>query len=311
MKDTWSDTGQEPDPAQVALAMWESPHIWVRNVQDTLLTHQHEHQNPINNQQNFVYIKIHNGGTATSGNLELRFAKASVGLSWPTDWKLISSVVTSFAARSTKIVEVPWIPTAAGSLCVPPLSPECHYGLIARWISPTDPMTTPEGTDIDANVRANNNIVWRNANIIDLGSDSDAVATFIVQTTAKRARAFLEVRPVLSRRRDALAHPTFLDFGKVVLTVDNKFMEAWRKMKFAGTGVSRRGNVVVVTDKNGAKLPLGRLDPKFEAVVKISFTRPKSEKVPREEFLLRVLETDGGKKVFGGMTYQIRTRGYL
>src|SRR5262245_2765842 len=62
MKDTWSDTGQEPDPAQTALAMWESPYIWVRNAQDTLLTAQHEHQNPINNQQNFVYVKLHNGG---------------------------------------------------------------------------------------------------------------------------------------------------------------------------------------------------------------------------------------------------------
>ena len=312
MKDTWSDTGQEPDPAQAALAMWESPYIWVRNAQDTLLTQQHEHQNPINDQQNFVYVKLHNAGAATSGNLEVLFAKASVGLSWPTNWTLISSVpVTSLAAHSTKIVEIPWTPTAAGSLCVPPLPPECHYCLIARWVSATDPMTTPEGSDIEANVRANNNIVWRNVNIIDLGSDSDVAAAFVVQNAAKRARAFLEVRPVLPRRRDAPASPTFLDFGKVVLTLDDKLMEAWRKVGFAGTGVSRRGNVVVVTDKKGVRLPLGMLDSNFEAVVKISFARPKSEKIPRDEFQLRVQQTDGGKKVFGGVTYQIRTRGYL
>ena len=74
MKDTWSDTGLEPDPAQAALPMWESPYIWVRTTQDTLLIHQHEHMNPIKDQPNFIYVKIHNGGAATSGNLEVSFA---------------------------------------------------------------------------------------------------------------------------------------------------------------------------------------------------------------------------------------------
>jgi hypothetical protein len=308
MRDTWSDTGQEPDPAQAALAMWESPYIWVRNKQDTLLTQQHEHQNPINGQPNFVYIKIHNGGTATSGNLEVSFANASVGLSWPTDWTLISSVpVTSFAAHSTMIVEMPWTPTVAGSLCKPPLPPDCHYCLIARWISPTDPMTSPEGSNIDANVRGNNNVVWKNVNVVDLGGDSQADAIFLVQNAAQTGSVFLEVRPVAPRTR-ALAYPTFLDIGQVVLTLDHKLMRAWKAARFAGTGFRRRGNVIIVSDKKGAKLALGRLHAKFKAPVKVSFSRPTSEKFPRDEFLLRVLQTDGRKKTFGGITYQIRTR---
>ena len=37
-------------------------------------------------------------------------------------------------------------------------------------------MTTPETSNIDANVRGNNNIVWRNVNVIDLGGDAQADA---------------------------------------------------------------------------------------------------------------------------------------
>jgi hypothetical protein len=311
MKDTWIDTGQEPDPAQAALDMWQSPYIWSRNAQDTLLIKQHEHQNPINGQQNFVYVKVHNGGVATSGNLELWFANASVGLSWSMDWTLIQSVpVPSFAAHSTKIVEIAWTPSVADSLCVPPLPPECHYCLVARWVSSTDAMATPEGSDINLNVRRNNNIVWRNVNIIDLGDDSDADAIFLVQNaaaTAKEGNLFLEVRPAVSRR-DVLPFPTFLDFGTIVLKLDDRLMGAWKYSNFAGTGFKRDGSVVVVTDKKGAKLALGRLDTKFKAPVKISFARPKSDKFPRDEFAMRVLLTDGGNKIFGGIAYQIRTR---
>ena len=34
MKDTWDDTGAEPDPAQNNEVMWKSPYIWIRNSQD-------------------------------------------------------------------------------------------------------------------------------------------------------------------------------------------------------------------------------------------------------------------------------------
>src|SRR6185436_6482792 len=84
-KDTWNDTGAEPDPATAGEAMWKSPYIWVRRTQDATLTKQHQHENPVNGVQNFVYVKLHNGGGDTSGNLNLYFAQASAGLSWPAD----------------------------------------------------------------------------------------------------------------------------------------------------------------------------------------------------------------------------------
>jgi hypothetical protein len=85
---------------------------------------------------------------------------------------LISSVpVGSFDAHTTKIIEVPWTPTVEG-----------HHCLITRWISTSDPMTTPEGSNIEANVRGNNNTIWHNVNVVDLGGDSRADANLIRPT---------------------------------------------------------------------------------------------------------------------------------
>src|SRR5262249_22892410 len=110
MKDTWKDTGLEPDPNTAGQSMWKSPYIWVRNAQDAELVNQHRHENPIFGQTNWVYVKLHNGGAAAAnGNLELYFAQASSGLSWPGDWTLLTTIpVNGFAAHSTRVVEAQW-----------------------------------------------------------------------------------------------------------------------------------------------------------------------------------------------------------
>ena len=136
MKDTWNDTGAEPDSHTANDYMWVSPYIWIRNTQDVNLTQQHQHQNPEFGSTNWVYVKLHNGGsTPTNGNLELWYANASVSLSWPNSWTQLATIpVNSFAAHSTKVVEAQWdnLPGVG------------HYCMIARWVSSADPMTSPE-----------------------------------------------------------------------------------------------------------------------------------------------------------------------
>ena len=203
MKDTWNDTGLEPDPATAGQPMWKSPYIWVRNTQDTLLVHQHEHQNPEFGSTNWAYVKLHNGfGVSTSGNLELYYAHASVSLTWPTAWTLIDSVpVSGFAAHSTRIVEIPWSNLPGTG----------HYCLLARWVSASDPMASAEGPDINVNVRNNNNLVWRNLNIVDLAPDGSGDVSMIVMNPFRDSRVFsLTIRPslpqpetILPRRRSS------------------------------------------------------------------------------------------------------------
>ena len=103
MQDTPADTGVEPNPDTGP--MWVSQDIWVRNSPDpgyqpypftegsppwTLPAHQDPiYRDPLKSTPNYVYVQVRNHGTAASSGkerLRLYWAKASTGLSWPTQW---------------------------------------------------------------------------------------------------------------------------------------------------------------------------------------------------------------------------------
>jgi tyrosinase-like protein/Big-like domain-containing protein len=103
MQDTPSDTGVEPNPDTGP--MWVSQDIWVRNAPDpgyqpypftegsppwALPPHQDPvYRDPLKSTPNYVYVQVRNHGTSASTGTErlrLYWAKASTGLSWPTQW---------------------------------------------------------------------------------------------------------------------------------------------------------------------------------------------------------------------------------
>ena len=160
MKDAWEDTGAEPDTKLATEPMWKSPYIWVRNAPDPglMFEKQHQHQNPVAGQINYIYVKIHNSGGATNRTLQLWAGNAS-------------------PACHGKAVLLNWERSLCR--CSHPTQPELQKyrgtrrnpvttSYLARWESASDGMT--ETADIDRNVRNNNNIVVRrNVNIVTLG----------------------------------------------------------------------------------------------------------------------------------------------
>jgi hypothetical protein len=103
IKDTPSDTGLEPNPDSGP--MWVSEDIWVRTTPDPgyqpypfpegsppwiPLAHENpEYRDPKYSVPNYVYVRVRNrGNSASTGTERLRvfWAKASTGLSWPTQW---------------------------------------------------------------------------------------------------------------------------------------------------------------------------------------------------------------------------------
>jgi len=294
MKDTWNDTGKEPDPNTTNDIMWNSPYIWVRNTQDTNLTHQHEHQNPELGSANFVYVKMHNGGsTAASGNLELYFANASTSLNWPTAWTLLSTVpVTSFAAHSTRVVEATWSSLPGTG----------HYCLVARWVSGSDPMAVTEGPDIGANTRNNNNIVWRNLNIVDLVHDESSDVSLTVRNSG-RDREITSL--VIRVPKDQMAH-SFLQTGQVDLELDDALFTAWRQPKSAAKTFRNDGRYVRILGPQTVTLEGFVLPPKFEGHLKIRFQRLPA--TPRRSFQVDVMQVDPGRpEPIGGVSYEIHT----
>jgi hypothetical protein len=288
-KDTWQDTGAEPDPATAGEPMWESPYIWVRNARDTGLIYQHEHQNPIHGQANWIYTKLHNGmASSASGNLEVYYADASTSLQWPSGWHLIASVpVSGFAAHSTRVVEASW----------PSLPGTGHFCLLARWISPSDPLTTPENADIDHNVRLNNKLVWRNVNIIELGPDQHAEARLLVRNWAALAT------PFTIAIRIPRGEPNFLEKGRVRLQLDRRILASWRNGGTKGAGFRVEREQIAVARADGATLDNIVLGARTSRPITLIFDRPAD--LPKRVFRIQVVQIEAGGKIVGGVTYEI------
>jgi hypothetical protein len=295
MRDTWDDTGAEPDPKTNAQSMWRSPYIWVRNAKDVNLIQQHRHENPIFGQPNWVYVKLHNGGdTAATGKLEVYYANASAGLTWPSNWTLLGdSAVNQFAAHSSQVVELNW-PTLPGS---------GHYCLIARWVSESDPMTHAETAKIGTNVRNNNNIVWRNVNIVAGSPDqSEEVAFEVRPPDGDYDRMIIRLGPTADEMNGS-----FLIYGSASLRLDGPLFMAWRSGGMLGNGVElQEDNTILITNPAGGTLEIMAADMLAPGRVSIHIRRPRS--TPARVFHLEATQhyrRDGREVQAGGVTYEL------
>jgi hypothetical protein len=291
MKDSWNDTGLEPDPNTAGDPMYLSPYIWIRNTQDAGLLQQHNHQNPEFGQQNFIYVKMHNGGVAASGNLELYIANASVSLSWPASWTLVASTPVNLAQSSTQVIEVPWNSVPGTG----------HYCMIARWVSAADPIGV-ETSDINANTRQNNNIVWRNLNIVDLSADDEVDVDVMVRGAEKNMATDL-----VFFDHAKFPKKTFFETGVVYVIVDKTIMEAWRKSGAKSKGIKVEGDRFIITE-NGATLYNLRLIAGKEYKVKIVFRRTASTISDKFTVEIRQYSTKRLNRILtGGVGYEIYT----
>lgn len=214
MKDRWEDEGNEPDPATVGKAMWQSPYIWVRLSEDTTLEHEHEHENPRQDQTNFVYVKLHNtGGASESSDLELYFASASTNLNNPANWTLIGSQPRTITA-GVDVAKFDWSALPGSG----------HYCLLARWNTGGTPLAF---TDVGAAVRASNDLIWRNVDVIGLGSpDSSADFEMAGDRESRETYLLITTKPMSHRKIDwaklATAsikiNPTVIDEKKLRVT---------------------------------------------------------------------------------------------
>jgi len=300
--DVWSqdrpnDTGLEPDPATAGQPMWESDDIWVR----TDATNG-PHQNPELGQTNFVHVRVRNRGMVAAGpfNAEVYVAAASTGLAWPGQWTLVGTApVTALSGGTDTEVLLNWTPTGTG-----------HYCLVSRLVSTEDPMTYAETTSIGFNVLNNNNVVWKNVEVVDLNPLQSFTAELLVPNPRPDGRRFRllfeEVRP-----RNVPKPPALPRVARIEVAVGRPVhLEKAGYSVAEGTRLERTaGRVVPVTDLQKATILLSL--QKGEVVpLKLTFRRVARQPGRPQDamvYLLRVVQLDvaTGERV-GGMTYQIR-----
>lgn len=172
MKDTWGDTGREPDPQSAGQPMHESPYIWIRNQRDCA-TSAHAHQNPEFGQFNYGCVKIQNAGRSQARGT-LRLYMAAANLDGASNWTEIGSSVLTLPAQHTTIIELPWANLPAAG----------HYCLLARWQpeSSSPSLDLPGG--IVAAVTNSKHLVWRNVNIVDSNPQSLSSKIFFEPSAA-------------------------------------------------------------------------------------------------------------------------------
>jgi hypothetical protein len=182
-QDTHEDQGEEPNVH--SRDFWVSGDIWVRRERDGF-TNQ-EHENPEyrapGGRPNYVYVRVRNRGCGMSaaGDVRLYWAKASTALGWPAPWdgsvaapalmggSIGAQPTGMVAAGDSTIVEFEWRPPNPADYAAFGLD-RAHFCLLSR-LETAGGMTFPEGSDLGANVRNNNNIVWKNVTVGDTGAD--------------------------------------------------------------------------------------------------------------------------------------------
>ncbi|WP_223749479.1 MULTISPECIES: M36 family metallopeptidase [unclassified Myxococcus] len=297
-KDKPWDTGAEPDAATAANGMWESEDIWVRTTATP-----GPHENPEAGQPNFVHVKVRNRSTVDAHNVMVKVygTAAATSTSWPNLWVEIGEAkVVHLPAGADDEVVVQWNPAAAG-----------HYCLLARLVTRQDPMTHPELGNPDHNTRQNNNIIWRNTNVVNLIPFGFSEATFILRNTLTEGRLF----NLRFQDRTVQAKRPLLERGGIVVDLGRELMEHLKAQGGEIEGLEQVGETrFEVTDPTKARIAI-RLEPEQEFPVGLQFRdREWKEGKQTDDFVqyefAAVLEDPKHEEAktqdIGGVTYYVR-----
>ena len=288
MKDTTTDVGLQPHALN---PLWQSPDIKVCHTAVECPTS----QNPIVGQTNYIFIKLSNPGPyGTSileqGTINVYRTTPGGGAAWPGAWTQIGAMAVPVYPGVTTVT-IPWNGVPGPG----------HFCLLARWVSPNDPMTF-EGPDIGVNTRNNNNIAWRNVDSVNL------VAGGLVQT-----RPFAIGNTLTRAARSSLVFsqtgaPFQAAGGRLVADLGPTLFERWTRGGKAGKGVREVGrNQVEIVDIGQASLDNLELNAGERIAFSLNFTAatPTQEKIAVNVTQIGPDTTGAARADLGGVRYDI------
>ncbi|MGW4464121.1 hypothetical protein [Micromonospora sp. NBC_01796] len=287
IRDVAGDVGTEPHYLN---PLWASPDIKVCPTAIECATS----QNPIVGVTNYVFVKLNNpgpyGSGVSNGTLELYRTTPGGGATWPIHWTLIGATPAS-AAPGVTTVTIPWNGVPGPG----------HFCLLARWVSPTDPMTS-EGPSHSINVQYNNNLAWRNVDSVNPAPGSPAVRPFAIgNETEVPTRNDL----VFNQRGEPFQNAG----GRIVADLGPVLFERWVQAGRPGTGIREVGRNQVEIVAANAKISDLLLNPGERPAFSLIFS---TTTVSSRLFTVDVVQfgpakAGGPKTDVGGVQYLVRT----
>jgi hypothetical protein len=315
MQDNADDIGDEPNTS--TNPMWISDDIWVRNAADGL-TNQ-DHQNPNGEQTNYVYVRVRNrgcaGAAAQSGTLKLYWAKASSSLSWPAPWDgsvtspalmggLIGSHSVTVNGGDTEIVQFVWTPPDPSDYAAFGAD-RAHFCLLARIETSTTPpfgMTSPETSNLYANVQNNNNIVWKNISIVDTDGEGAHFADVVIGRFDRERRSSRLV--FRTPKRCGLS---LFDWGHILVEFRGETLGERAKTGMEGEGFERLADGRLFITHSGAALTGAMLEPGEFGTLHMQFVPDGRHATGAQVFELDLIEFDAKGREMGGQRILLKT----
>jgi len=295
--DTWthdnaSDVGNEP---YTFGSIWHSPDIKICTTQNCPTS-----VNPEFGQTNYVYVTLNNNGPnavapqqPAAGNIEVWYSNSGGASQWPIDWTLIDSVPATLQAGEVKDIEIEWTNVPAPG----------HYCMLSRWVSVDDPMTFVEVLSTTTNVENNNNISWKNFNVVDLLANIVGPSCFVMRNIIAEPRMGELAFRFKDRDEQFLA-----EGGAIRLQLEDKVMERWRR-NGGGQGIEQVGENTIQIFNAQANLILPMLpDEDIKVGMEFEARNPFKVQAKQVEFGFEAVQLMDGKDV-GGVAYNIIARG--
>ncbi|NTX57264.1 vWA domain-containing protein [Myxococcus sp. CA039A] len=280
IRDTPADNGWEPSSG----AIWTSPDIKVCNNVNGCASS----TNPVfGTPNNYVFVTLRNYGPLRptgpiGGSLHLYYLASGGNSSWgSTSWRRIQTQHNIFLdAGETRDIRIQW-----ANVPLPG-----HYCLLARWVSDGDPMSYPEiiGSDTVTNTQLNNNIAWRNVDVVRMLPGGTGTTTYDVRPTVGHATT-LFIRP------EAEPFP-----GRVTLTLTDRLFAAWEAAGGEAEGLEGVEGTTLFFGGHGGALGL-HTDKEMDERIHVNFLSDG----PEGFFPMNIFERDDRKDPIGGVRYEV------
>jgi hypothetical protein len=204
------------------------------------------------------------------------------------------------------VMEIPWYPPNPANFAC--FSDQGHFCLLSRIeTSKTAPfgMTTPEGTDVNANTRNNNNIAWKNIAVVDNFPGAFKISSVLIRNIFREpVNASLH----LSTNTDRFGS-SFFDLGTILVDLKPELFRRWRAGGGQAREVETAGQTAVRVSSPNAVMENIRLAPGESFSVDVRFELRKDYTLPRGTRprwdLIQTGAPGNPNAVVGGMRFEV------